>query len=490
MMQVLGRIHRATAKTPSINILCFAANTIEDEIRKKVQKKIDAIGRLNKLGEEDLISDKEITYRDKYNLEQPGRELLKAKLEEKETMKKDNEEKELAEREVLLNTPQPLAHAQGDTDHSIRGHSKYSPSGMKSYRDCPGFTRDENSPTHPITEQGTRIHEALDAENSKLLNEDDDEEQELYDLCMGVQEQIIEEFEEQQGKDLTLIKEPALKFLQGTPYEQTGHIDVLVLDAGVTHADITDWKFGYNQVERADINLQGKGYSLGVFENYPTVQTVKVRFVQPRCDMISEHVFHRDPDVLKIREEYLRIISTVESPTKILNPKPDGACRYCKLNGSCTALNTKVVKQASVLSDDPDMIKPEELENMEDPRVRGRLLTLANWLIEWADAVKKSQMNWYREIGTEPEGYYLVSKKGSRSVSEPLLAYEAIKNEVPIEVFIEKTCKVSLGKLEKIYASHSPTKTTQGAKASLNHKLEELDAINPSFDTQYFRKQK
>ena len=464
MMQVPGRVWRTGAKSPSMNILCFASGTIEDEVRRKVQKKIDAMGKIAKLAEEDLLTNDELAYQENF---------IKTKGEK-----------------TMSNIPKELIATKEETDHSQRAHSKFSPSGMKNYKACPGYTPDNDAPPHPTTLQGTRIHEALDAENPALLNGDDAEELDLYEMCMDVQHQIIEEFEKEYGHDSVLIKEPELKFLLGSPYEQKGHIDLLILNDSVTHADITDWKLGYHQVDAAEINLQGMGYTLGVFESYPTVQTVKVRFVQPRCDFISEHTFHRQPDASNIREEYLRIISSVLSPTKILNPDPQGVCRFCKVKGTCSAMNNKVVKQASVLNQDPDLITPDDLNNMDDPRVRGKLLTLAYWITDWADAVKKSQMDWYLETGIEPEGFVVTERKGTRTITEPALAYEAIKNEVPVEVFIEKACKVNLGSLEKIYASHCPTSTTASATRALTNKLEELEAVSTSPASQYFRKQK
>jgi superfamily II DNA or RNA helicase len=47
MKQALGRIHRNGAKTPCLQRILFAADTVEERVRKKVQKKIDNITALN-----------------------------------------------------------------------------------------------------------------------------------------------------------------------------------------------------------------------------------------------------------------------------------------------------------------------------------------------------------------------------------------------------------------------------------------------------------
>jgi superfamily II DNA or RNA helicase len=47
LKQALGRIHRNGAKTPCLQRILFAAGTVEERVRRKVQKKIDRINTLN-----------------------------------------------------------------------------------------------------------------------------------------------------------------------------------------------------------------------------------------------------------------------------------------------------------------------------------------------------------------------------------------------------------------------------------------------------------
>lgn len=47
LKQALGRIHRNGAKTPCLQRILFAAGTVEERVRRKVQKKIDRIDTLN-----------------------------------------------------------------------------------------------------------------------------------------------------------------------------------------------------------------------------------------------------------------------------------------------------------------------------------------------------------------------------------------------------------------------------------------------------------
>ena len=47
IIQVIGRVHRAGGKTPSMQRLLFAAGTIEEQVEKSVRKKINLLNQLN-----------------------------------------------------------------------------------------------------------------------------------------------------------------------------------------------------------------------------------------------------------------------------------------------------------------------------------------------------------------------------------------------------------------------------------------------------------
>lgn len=47
MLQALGRIHRAEGKTPCVQKVLFAANTIEEDACRRVQAKLNNLESLN-----------------------------------------------------------------------------------------------------------------------------------------------------------------------------------------------------------------------------------------------------------------------------------------------------------------------------------------------------------------------------------------------------------------------------------------------------------
>jgi hypothetical protein len=47
MIQALGRIHRADGKSPCIQTIMFAADTIEEQACRRVQSKINNLDALN-----------------------------------------------------------------------------------------------------------------------------------------------------------------------------------------------------------------------------------------------------------------------------------------------------------------------------------------------------------------------------------------------------------------------------------------------------------
>lgn len=46
MIQALGRIHRAGAKSPAIQKLIYAANTVEEDVAKRVEASLNNLSRL------------------------------------------------------------------------------------------------------------------------------------------------------------------------------------------------------------------------------------------------------------------------------------------------------------------------------------------------------------------------------------------------------------------------------------------------------------
>ena len=56
--------------------------------------------------------------------------------------------------------------------HAERAHSKRSPSSLGKYAVCPHFKQDDDQPVHPVTLEGTLIHEAIEKKNLRGLTQE------------------------------------------------------------------------------------------------------------------------------------------------------------------------------------------------------------------------------------------------------------------------------------------------------------------------------
>jgi len=129
-----------------------------------------------------------------------------------------------------------------------------------------------------------------------------------------------------------------------------------VHDALLVH----DWKFGFNPVDRAELNLQLRGYAVLGYDNYaesrPT--NVYVSIIQPRLSY-SERVSlacYKPDDIAKARQQIIRILDATEPENAPLVPG-DEQCRYCKARGICPALRDAIVSGVVALRPDDELTK-------------------------------------------------------------------------------------------------------------------------------------
>lgn len=147
LVQVLGRIHRAGGKSPAVQRILVAAGTVEEKVARAVKEKIKSQEILN--GSEPLLS--HLATGVYYPSNNTG-------------------------------TSEPSM-----PDHSSRDHAQHSPSALKNFEVCPGYKPREG--TNWAADRGTRIHEALEAEDiSRLVDSD---EQAIAQKCFDYVQSII-----------------------------------------------------------------------------------------------------------------------------------------------------------------------------------------------------------------------------------------------------------------------------------------------------------
>lgn len=346
------------------------------------------------------------------------------------------------------------------TDSATRPHAQYSPSSLKNYEACPSFKG--RSGTNPIAEAGTRIHEAVEKEDPSLLV--DEVERSLAEWCLS----FLAHSRGDKGRTANLVASHQEIFLTMRlgDHETYGTSDLLDIYNDGT-AVMYDWKTGYGQVEDAEVNAQVQAYTLGVFQKFSEINELAFYLVLPRRQEIT-HALYKRSDMDRIRLRLGTIIARAKLAQEY-NPT-EGVCDYCANQGSCKALAEK----ALIVGQKAGFDVPASITTDGSPADKGKLLKLANLLADWSEATKKEILRQSLEEGQEIAGYKLDQRRTPRTIDNPLLGYDAIKELVSVEEFLLSCTRVSVPQLEKFVSERAP----KGKKAEAKQHLEDLLRTN------------
>lgn len=368
------------------------------------------------------------------------------------------------------------------TNHGERTHSKISPSGLKNFEVCPGYVREdeEGKQLHPVTAEGTLIHEALDQGDDSHLTQD---QKDLYEYCEVYANLLPTSYG-------TIIKEPKVEVFMGV----YGHVDQVQILGD--EADVLDWKMGWNRVDPADRNSQGQAYTLGVFNAYPNLRQVTVHFVQPRLGYVTSHTYTRE-DVPDLEYRIRAVVSAVANATPDdYRPCPSN-CAYCARH-DCPAVaapayeiakgyaagKDRRLKAEAILRGEPE---PESLlatlptefypRAMSDPEQISRALDIVPVVQSWAGSVLSRAKQMRVKEGIEIPGWEIAYRSGRKSVTNSVGAYESAKDRVSAEDFIT-ACTVSLTQLKELYTETSQRGKKAADARALEARLVDRDALS------------
>lgn len=342
----------------------------------------------------------------------------------------------------------------------MSSHHEFSPSQLAYREVCPGWKPEEGEQSVQAAE-GTMMHKALETGDLKGLNE---EQTRCVSLVSDLFASMRGELEEG-GNKVEMHQEMRLQIMGLT----FGTAD-LVLVSG-KYAKIGDAKFGWNPVEDAETNLQGWAYAVGVFEKWPEVEYVEVVFAQPRLNTVSTADFYREVDSERMK---LRISAVI---ARAKNHKPEDlrpsefSCLYCGAKATCTALHKKALIVSSKfveLSSDKELLDLYNPDQLATPELRGKAEVLRRILEPWCEKVRKENLRHVLETGEEIPGFEIKSRAGRRSVSDPQVTWEMVKDRLTPEEFASVT-EVSVAQLLKAYSD----KADKGLKAKLKQELED-----------------
>lgn len=309
-------------------------------------------------------------------------------------------------------------------------HHTFSPSSLERRSLCSGSWKMERGLPDIESEEateGTYLHKCV--ELGTVPEDATAEQQDAVQRCLDFM-QVYAPFEKWDKEYRVLV-------LDGFDELTRGIIDAVVeLDDKIV---AVDWKFGRNEVESADTNLQVQAYACGLLQSF--MKPVEFYIYQPRLNKTTSAFFALTDEEI-IVEDIKDIIHDCTSSGMDLQPS-EKACMYCKAQkcGVCPACK--------------ELVESTEIATIESC---SELTTevLSGYLDQWR-IIKKigsSLENQARERllkGEKIEGYTLKSRKGSRKCTDSTGVYNTIKNVVSMDEFLE-CIDVSLAKLEDKFA--------------------------------------
>ncbi len=344
-----------------------------------------------------------------------------------------------------------------------RLHHPYSPSKLQMLESCPKYASSFNE--NPAALMGTAQHDMADSgvDNDKVPD---------Y-RAMAVVE-CMKFVDERRAKypGSTLIKEEYLpiddlviKDAKGVEFKGTtaGYLDVGIVSADETEAEVIDFKFGQVAVEPAGNNLQGMSYMLGLRKRFPKIKTCVVWFMLPHRDEIDGYAFDLSEErvskiYLRIRTVVNRAIEANKDPGDFSTARPNvSACLFCDLVGRCpkvTEIALNVGKKYSPLR------IPESISTtvFTDPAQIKTGLELSAVIKVWAEAYRTQVTN--KTIDDQkfiPDGYMLVQNQ-KRKILKPKALGDFAKTFLPPEHHekVEALYDIALGGLEDLISTAAP----------------------------------
>lgn len=317
-----------------------------------------------------------------------------------------------------------------------RVHHPYSPSTLQSLEACPCYVG-YNDVVHERAIAGTLAHEVTESreDNQRLSDEDSEAAAECLDFYDGRVRLFHEE------RQLALIGNPYPESVEEVielrevylPIDDcvfadanattAGYVDRAVISHDRVYAELFDWKFGFWPVEKAENNLQGISYALGLFKKYPRLLRVRFFFKLPHQHMLTEAMFTR----AQVPELYLRVQAVVararaarqSGDFATANPMIP-ACNFCANIGKCPRVLEFACKVGSKFYpiEIPEHITPTMAQDKHNTKLMLRLCAV---LKIWSESAKRQTTDRIlRGDADLPDGFVIASKTPRKLVNNKL----------------------------------------------------------------------
>ena len=323
-------------------------------------------------------------------------------------------------------------------------HSKHSPSGAKTWINCPGSLKlsegiedttsryaQEGTAAHALAEKCLKENMDADAYIAEIIINDDGSKFEVTkEMAAAVQiylDFVRREVEKYPSAILGVEKKVKVKgFKDGIEKQGIyGTADAVIIEPlGICH--VIDFKYGQGVQVDAKRNYQMMIYSLAAMDI--DCSEIKMSVVQPRGrDKVTPDgitTYTMTPEDLLFFKDNILIPAAIKAesgkPEFKRDPDPDGWCKWCKAKCKCPEFQNDIEEKTGVPMKGNTPITEIDLPAPEDlttEQIRN-ILDASSLLSMYIDSVKNYASQKIRN-GEDVPGYKLVEGKKYRQWSDP-----------------------------------------------------------------------
>jgi hypothetical protein len=358
-------------------------------------------------------------------------------------------------------------------NHNLRGHSRISPSGLKSLQVCPGYESMQGDSKASI--RGTALHEVMDSGVIPPTMSEEDQ---------AVARQVLDILKTADGRSqYDPLCEIELDFtaLKLKDFDK-GHADrVIVLEATEDHeplhVEMIDFKFGQWAVDSVKENIQFRAYAVGLFLGFPSIEKITVRIIQPALNVDESHTFSRAKDydimvtqigaIVRRRHKWLETRDASMLKTDEIN------CSFCDMQATCAIwqqYQVKLANEANILECPVMPITSLEDVDSADPEEVVRVFRWIKPMEDYLKKLKRFALNVY-DTGRIDSGLNLIEKNGDATIVDPLYVRDFLQEKYGItnEEFL-LACEITVGKIKELVGD----KAARGEKGKMQDEAIEL----------------
>jgi len=259
-------------------------------------------------------------------------------------------------------------------------HHPFSPSALFRLDACPGsyqLCKDLPEVSGDDADRGTAMHNYI-AEPMARHNLSDADKA----TCDRVIDMFVKPFE---GKaDIFKEYRVSVKDESGAVLTE-GTADFVAIAGNI--ACLNDWKFGANQVEDAETNLQMQGYAVGVMQLYPQITRLFAQVVQPMLGLSFDGQTCFDRSIIPV---FIAKIKDIQKRCTAENAPFNAGekqCRYCRGKNKCDAFKAWIIEHAEALAVKLPDYQLASVEQADNTLVKCNIVK--KYLENMADAAKE-----------------------------------------------------------------------------------------------------